>query len=408
MPSRSKKNSSKNLNPKQINNLLDRLYRNTTSGSAALYTSVEPLYREAHSQCKKINRNIVKAYLQRQHVYTRHRRAVRNRFKRLPTLAPGMHIEWQCDLADMQRLTSDNDGYAYILVCIDVLSRKLFARAVTSKAADPMIEAFKQIFTESGFVPWKILTDQGREFTSAQMQKFFTSLGISQYCMHTTPQFHAGMVERANRSLKERIFRYFTDAQTQRWIDVLPVFVSAINHSINSSIGMRPSDVSFENAMELRERLKNKASMDLNKKPYNQKRFKVGDMVRIERHKHVFKKGYEVNFTDEIFSVCEVRTTRLPITYRVVDGRGERLDGWFYAQDLSLVLPNDKHLTSGPKNKTKSASDADNFSQQPVWDIERIIKKGKRNGKDALLVRWKGLDAKHDSWIPAHSLIIRS
>ena len=52
--------------------------------------------------------------------------------------------------------------------------------------------------------------------------------GIKHYCMHTSPQFHAGMAERANRSVKERLYRYFTHANTRTWIAVIQPIVDAI------------------------------------------------------------------------------------------------------------------------------------------------------------------------------------
>ncbi|KAL3104899.1 hypothetical protein niasHT_026394 [Heterodera trifolii] len=58
-----------------------------------------------------------------QRTYTLHRQAKR-RYRRLPTLAPGLHTEWQADLAIFDRLGKQNRGYKYLLVCIDTLSRQ--------------------------------------------------------------------------------------------------------------------------------------------------------------------------------------------------------------------------------------------------------------------------------------------
>jgi len=60
-----------------------------------------------------------------QNVYTLHRRVVR-KFKRMPTLAPGLHTEWQADLSVFNRISSQNRGFNYLLVCIDTLSRQIF------------------------------------------------------------------------------------------------------------------------------------------------------------------------------------------------------------------------------------------------------------------------------------------
>ena len=115
--------------------------------------------------------------------------------------------------------------------------------------------------------------------------------------------------------------------------------------------------------------------------------FKVDDCVRIERHKHVFQKGYEPNFTRELFRVCVVRNHPLPVTYQLIDSNGEVLKGWFYAQDLSLV-----HC------------DGDTGAKQATWAIERVIKKRRRHGADELFVKWKGFDEKYNSWISASSI----
>ncbi|KAL3082492.1 hypothetical protein niasHT_038324 [Heterodera trifolii] len=98
--------------------------------------------------------------------------------------------------------------------------------------------------------------------------------------MLTSPQFHAGMAERANRSIKERLYRYFTERGTYKWIEVVQDIVKGINYSINSSIGMRPADVNFGNAEELRQKLYNEAK----KIPKMSPKFKVGDRVTRQIH----------------------------------------------------------------------------------------------------------------------------
>ncbi|KAL3085781.1 hypothetical protein niasHT_034189 [Heterodera trifolii] len=98
--------------------------------------------------------------------------------------------------------------------------------------------------------------------------------------MLTSPQFHAGMAERANRSIKERLYRYFTERGTYKWIEVVQDIVKGINYSLNSSIGMRPADVNFGNAEELRQKLYNEAKKILKMNP----KFKVGDRVTRQIH----------------------------------------------------------------------------------------------------------------------------
>ncbi|KAL3070658.1 hypothetical protein niasHS_016932 [Heterodera schachtii] len=51
--------------------------------------------------------------------------------------------------------------------------------------------------------------------------------------MLTSPQFHAGMAERANRSIKERLYRYFTERGTYKWIEVTRQIHSGFDYHEN-------------------------------------------------------------------------------------------------------------------------------------------------------------------------------
>ena len=366
-----------------INTLLKRLYTDVGKASPALFTSIEPLYREAKKKIRNIKREDVEEFLIRQPAYTRHRRAVRH-FKRLASIAPGLHTNWQCDLSDMQRLSKENRGYGFFLLCIDSLSRQIFVEPVKTKHATAIVKGFKAIFDRCGYKPWKLVSDAGKEFTARVVQDYLSEHGIKHYCMYTSPQFHAGMAERANRSVKERLYRYFTHANTRTWLAVIQPIVDAINNSPCSSLGgLRPMDVTFDNAGAVREAVKEK--LIPTKKPPSNRIYKVGDYVRIERYKHAFQKGYEPNFTSEVFCISEVRRSPLPITYHLTDQNGETLIGWFYTQDLSLV---------------KAA-------ESTTWSIERVLerRKRRRGGVEECLVQWKGFSKEYNSWIPASSII---
>jgi hypothetical protein len=385
--------------------LLQRLY--TDPDSSACFTGVERLLAEAKRVRPNIRRKEVEEFLAGQDVYTRHRRVVR-RFRRLPTLAAGLHTDWQADLAVMSHLTAANDGYAYMLVCVDVLSRQLFVAPVRSKCSEHVIEAFEHCFRQSKAVPWRLVTDQGKEFTARRVQEFFKQKELQHYCNYTSPTWHAGMAERANRTLKERLYRYFSAKHTYRWVGVVPRLVSAINRSPCSSLnGMRPVDVNFENASRVRQWLRQKLEREQQQHPsLRRARFCVGDHVRIEKFKHVFQKGYHPNFTNEVFEVEQVRRGHLlPITYRLKDRNGEVLRGWFYANDLCRVSADLAEMGQQEINVREPGAAGLDAQQQPVYAIERILKRETRAGVKQLLVRWRGYDASHDSWILANSIV---
>ncbi|KAL3087915.1 hypothetical protein niasHS_009477 [Heterodera schachtii] len=121
----------------------------------------------------------------------------------------------------MDSLKQHNDGYRYILVCIDVLSRQIYVAEAESKKSEHMIEAFEKVFKKAGVLPNKMYSDSGLEFQAKRMNEYWRSKDIIKHVMYS-PHLHAGVVERSN---------------------------------LNRTTGMRPVDVNFRNATELRNRL---------------------------------------------------------------------------------------------------------------------------------------------------------
>ena len=52
------------------------------------------------------------------------------------------------------------------------------------------------------------------------MKKYFEEKFIIKNVMYS-PDLHAGVVERANRTIKERLYRYFTQNDTFRWVNII-------------------------------------------------------------------------------------------------------------------------------------------------------------------------------------------
>ncbi|KAL3109455.1 hypothetical protein niasHT_015300 [Heterodera trifolii] len=226
------------------------------------------------------------------------------------TVPSGLHTDWQCDLCIMDSLKQHNDGYRYILVCIDVLSRQIYVAEAESKKSEHMIDAFEKVFKKAGVLPNKMYSDSGLEFQAKRMNEYWRSKDIIKYVMYS-PHLHAGVVERANRTIKERLYRYFSEKNTHRWVDIIDKIVKNLNNVTNRTTGMRPVDVNFRNATELRNRLY-KDTEEQEGKP----KFKLGDIVRITKEKGDFSKGYYPNFTDELFKIVRVNPTNPP-SYRI-------------------------------------------------------------------------------------------
>jgi len=216
------------------------------------------------------------------------------------------------------------------------------------------------------------------------MQKFLEENNI-RFRVARNPDVKAAVVERFNRTLKERMWRYFTHKNTRRYIDVLQNIVNAYNHTRHSSTRMQPAVVTRENARIARRNITRRWKDNVREAREKRKaKYSVGDFVRISRAKAAFEKGYEAGWSEEIFRIHHVLDWRKPRVYELSDLAGEIIDGIFYEQELGRV---EKNL------------------QEEEFIVERVIKsKGRGNNKQ--LVSWRGYPSKFDSWIPASSLTL--
>ena len=62
-------------------------------------------------------------------------------------------------------------------------------------------------------------------------------------------------------------------------------------------------------------------------------KFKVGDHVKISKHKNTFAKGYTPNWSEEVFVIKKVKST-VPWTYVIHDLNGDEIIGTFYKKEL--------------------------------------------------------------------------
>ena len=107
----------------------------------------------------KISRKQVQDWLSQQDVYTLHESA-RRRYKRSRAIAPGIDVQFQADLCDLQNLIRYNKGYKYLLTCVDIFSKHAWVVALKTKQGQELEKAFQTILS-SGRKPSKLQTDQG-------------------------------------------------------------------------------------------------------------------------------------------------------------------------------------------------------------------------------------------------------
>lgn len=338
-------------------------------------------YAEARRLREKNKGPDVYDWLTQQDAYTIHK-PVRRRFPRLYYNVTNIDDVWEADLVDLRSLKSYNDNVSYLLMVIDVLSKYAWVEPLHDKTVRTVKEAFKRIFEHSGGrAPVCLQTDKGKEFIGKELQVFLKQQDIN-FRVTRNPDIKAAIVERFNRTLKERMWRYFTHRNTRRYIDVLQQFVHAYNHSKHSSIRMQPAAVTLHNADVALENMTNASMRQRVKRRFTRVKYKCGDYVRISRTKGTFEKGYERNWSEEIFRITKVVNRQGLQVYELHDLADELIDGFFYTEEISPV--HEKRMT-----------------QNQDYKIERVIREKGRGAKKQLFVSWVGYPSKFNSWIPA-------
>ena len=133
--------------------------------------------------------------------------------------------------------------------------------------------------------------------------------------------------------LRKKIFKYFFANNTRKYInkyvDVLELFVDQYNNTIHSSIKMTPMEVS-------RKENENKVWRNLYPEYVGKTltpKFSIVDHVRITKKKKIFDKGYTQRWTEEVFTISKIQLT-IPVTYKITDYKGEKIQGSFYEHEL--------------------------------------------------------------------------
>ena len=139
---------------------------------------------------------------------------------------------------DMQSLSLHNDGIKYLLACIDTFSKYAWVRPLKNKFGLCVKEAFESILREK--VPLYLQSDKGIEFNNTLFQGQLAEYEIKFYTSEND-DVKATIVEKFNRTLKTRKYRFFTYSKSYRYVDVLQDLVHPYNHTYHSSIGMAPT-----------------------------------------------------------------------------------------------------------------------------------------------------------------------
>ena len=324
----------------------------------------------------RLTRKQVRQWLMTQPVYARHLH-VNRRFPRQKILVNVMDEQWDTDLMDLHMLSRYNNGFKYIAVFIDLFSRFLWAEPVKAKTGQEIERVMKIVFKDR--IPQTLRSDQGKEYMNGVVQTYLKTKSIHHFVAYN--ELHANYAERVIGTLKRKLFRYFAKQQSYKYTDVLDYIVTSYNNTTHGSIKMAPVEVTAENQQALYERLYLPEEIKNESTPVIFQ-YSVGDRVRLTYQRNVFDRGYQENYTEELFTIKRRYKTHPP-RYKLKDHKDHDISGSFYEPELQKAF----------------------VDENTLYNIDKVLRYKTVNKQRRALVSWTGYGKDSNSWIPVADIV---
>ena len=267
-------------------------------------------------------------YLRKNKVHSLHK-PIRKKFPRrkIVTQFPGQIV--QSDLIDMQKYSSKNSGFNFILVVIDCFSKKLWTYSLKSKRGKETADGLRHIFLQMKYPVQTIIFDQGLEYVNQYVNMLLNEFSIHSY--HIKSKHKASTAERVNKTIKQSIWKYFTETSKERWVDTIDDIVSNYNQTYHNTIKMAPHDVTWENRKQVFKimfpNIHSRITCQLKK----------GDKVRVALNKDIFEKSFTQGWSKEVFKIIKTFQSNGVCWYRIVDKSNKVYPKGKYFYELNKV-----------------------------------------------------------------------
>ena len=162
---------------------------------------------------------------------------IRRKLQKRLVVSKNVDDIWAADLVEMQSFSKSNKGYKYILMVIDVFSKFGWAVPLKTKTGLAVEDALRKIFKKNE--PAMLWTDKGKEFCNKHVARLLIKHNVKLYS--TENEEKASVVERWNRTIKTKMWKYFSANNTKRYIDILDKLIDKYNNTKHRSIGCTPT-----------------------------------------------------------------------------------------------------------------------------------------------------------------------
>lgn len=329
-----------------------------------------------------VSLKVAKEALEHDDAYNLHREYKQPRVYN-PYYSHSRREQVQADLIDVGKIAKDNDGCKFLLLLIDIFTKKIWVYPLKNKSGREMLSAMTRWVNGLRQTPSKLVTDRGLEFTNRPLQNLLREHNIEWFAAGGTMK--AAIAERVNKTLQVLIYKYLTAKETTRYIDQLPAIVASYNKRPHRTLkGLSPKLADMPANEGLVQSIHHLRYEKIARHRKTVLPFNLGDLVRIKTEaKKVSSsnRAYAEQFHGEYFRIVRINRT-LPIAMyylRSLD-TGELIQGGFYANELQR-------------------------QRGDVYKIERVIRRRTRRGVREVFVKWKYFSDQWNEWIPEADIV---
>ncbi|BHF61289.1 hypothetical protein SprV_0100426200 [Sparganum proliferum] len=148
----------------------------------------------------------------------------------------------------MVGLLPPSNGSAYMLTCIDRLTRWPVAAPIPDVSAETVAKSFLTHWVSKFGVPATVSIDRGSQFESTLFRELTSLLDINRI---RTAAYHpqaSGLVERFHRQLKTSLM---AQPDPSRWSDHLPLVLLSLRSTLKADIGCTVADLVYGTSLRL-------------------------------------------------------------------------------------------------------------------------------------------------------------
>lgn len=327
----------------------------------------------------RASREVVLRALESSDTYTRHREYKQPKYYN-PYYVYKQREQVQADLIDVRELAAQNDGVKYLLLMIDLFSRRVWMRPLKNKSATATRDAIRAWLNSLDGRKCQIFaTDYGTEFRNVHVRDLLRQHDVVQQFKSGTSK--ASYAERANKTMQVLLYKYLTNSQSFRYIDKLDSIVNTYNNRPHRSLdNVTPHEADKPRNQQWISGVLRRLHEERRAKALKRPKFKVGDTVRI---KILAKKisgdsrAYVPQFKGEYFTVVGIKTNMMVPMYKIKSqDTNEIIRDSFYGEELQRV-------------------------RGDIYKVEKIIKSRGLGRNRQHFVKWMFFGPQHNSWIRA-------